>query len=878
MVRETPLADLIPLWRTLREDGVTILLTPFLDYVGALELGTLDVRFCGAEEGAAVGDGLRSLIGALDDETTLQFVCRVDTDVGAVVREYEAVCRDATPVALQAYVASRANWVRSQRVRRVRVYMFFSGRPIRHGFRGQIGLQLPFSRAASRLISTQHASAVRRLGQLRDRLSSRLRQIGLPSRELDAHELRQVLFDLLNPGRARRGDAAPACAPLGQLWDRSTLRALGRHVQELTEAELLCFEDVVDGRGYFQHGALFRRAVTLKALPESGTSHFAALPLLELATRGTDGTSIPFPYTASVTIHVKHQGKARWVLDREHALAGVISQALPFLRSESVEQEEADEAKRASVRGLFAELHALSSKIASVSVTLLLEAENREDLDDRTEAARGAFARCGNSELLLEDVTQVPAFLSTLPGAGPYQLRRKGCTTRNAADFVPVFAAWTGTERAASVLLTPGGDVFKLDLTDKSLATAHHGLVVADTGSGKSFTLATLLIDSLAAGHEAILVDNGASWEPLTSLLGGVHLPIDPRTSISPFLPYPEMLDPDGSFSGEELQDVVAFLQICICEPGSAGFDRISFDIVARAVRWCYEKRFRDAPEARPLLGDFRAALREFRFEHPDDRAIADRVYRRLGPFTEGLYAEFVNRPSSLRFDARLLTFDLQRVSQDPVLKQLAVACLMRAVTNRATHRRAHTIVAVDEGHEHLGQDDVGERFLASCYRKMRKHDVSMWMVSQTLRDFVSAKAGPAIVRNSAIKILFRHGSGHDEVASCLGLPPAALDAFRRLEMRPGWYSDFLLLYGSRIATVRLAPHPLAYWICTTDPADKAVIARMQLRHPELDRRQVLEDLAVRLPHGALAPPRVRAIPRQEALWPKERESTPRAR
>ena len=47
MTREAPLADLVPLWRTLHEDGVTALVTPSLDYVGALELGTLDVRFCG---------------------------------------------------------------------------------------------------------------------------------------------------------------------------------------------------------------------------------------------------------------------------------------------------------------------------------------------------------------------------------------------------------------------------------------------------------------------------------------------------------------------------------------------------------------------------------------------------------------------------------------------------------------------------------------------------------------------------------------------------------------------------------------------------------------------------------------------------------------
>jgi type IV secretory pathway VirB4 component len=286
--------------------------------------------------------------------------------------------------------------------------------------------------------------------------------------------------------------------------------------------------------------------------------------------------------------------------------------------------------------------------------------------------------------------------------------------------------------------------------------------------------------------------------------------------------------------------------------------DKVAFDAIARAVRWCYEHRFRDRPEARPLLGDFRAALRDHPWDHADDRAIAENVHRRLGPFTDGLYAEFVNRPSTLRYDARLLTFDLQRVSQDPVLKQLAVACIVQAVTNRASRRRAHAIVAVDEGHEHLGTDDAGERFLASCYRKMRKHDVSMWMVSQTLRDFVSAKAGPAIVRNSAIKILLRHGGGHEEVAAQLGLSDAALEAFRRLEMSPGRYSDFLLLYGANVATVRLAPHPLAYWICTTDPADKALIDRARERDPSAPRLRILQELASRLPHGTFRSDRAR--------------------
>jgi len=158
----------------------------------------------------------------------------------------------------------------------------------------------------------------------------------------------------------------------------------------------------------------------------------------------------------------------------------------------------------------------------------------------------------------------------------------------------------------------------------------------------------------------------------------------------------------------------------------------------------------------------------------------------------------------------------------------------------------------VDEGHEHLGQDDVGERFLAGCYRKMRKYDVSMWMISQALRDFVNAKAGPAIIANSALKIFLWHNRGHEEVASYFGLSQGALEAFRHLERKPGHYSDFLLMYGKEVTTVRLAPHPLAYWILTTDPQDKELLARAQKKNPMLDRLRLLEELAALYPHGVV--------------------------
>jgi hypothetical protein len=48
---------------------------------------------------------------------------------------------------------------------------------------------------------------------------------------------------------------------------------------------------------------------------------------------------------------------------------------------------------------------------ATLSVSLLLEARSLEELDARTEAARTAFGRARNSELMVEDVAKIPEAL-----------------------------------------------------------------------------------------------------------------------------------------------------------------------------------------------------------------------------------------------------------------------------------------------------------------------------------------------------------------------------------------------------------------------------------------------------------------------------------
>lgn len=860
-MKEVPLADLLPLWRTLREDDVTALVTPALDYVGAVEVTTVDVRFASGAAIESLGEQLRSVLAAADDGWTLHFLARTSTDCDSELRDYEVSAQRGeagdTPPALHEYVRARLRWLETQGLRHTRLYLFYSQQRPGSSPHSPLGFRMLFADLAA-VSRERHEAALGALKSMRTALKARLEAASLGLRELGVGELQALLHSLLNPTHAEKRWAPHPIQVRDNLYADETLAHTDASLREYTEAEQLVAEDLVEERGALRQEGTWRRALSLKVLPEGGTGYLAAEPLLGLVEPKGDDV-LPFPFWLSVSVTVEHQARQRLRLNAAHNLVGLVAEALPLLKGRSASGEAEDRARRHGIEGLFEELASMASKVVSLSVTLLLDAPSREALEARTEAARAAFNRAGNAELLLEEVSQLPAFLSVLPGSGPYQHRKKTCTSRNAADLLPVFAPSRGAARASSLVWTPNRDVFRFDFFDSRLP-AHHGLVWADTGSGKSVTLGAFTLDALAAGHDAILVDHGRSWQRLTHLLGGLHLDVDIKTPLTPFLSLRAMSTPAGELDAEAIEDVVTYLELCVRDADLAAFNKLQLRVVAAAVRHAYLTHFQAAPDERPLMRHFRDALRAVGAApgtHPDDRAIAESLHRRLGLFVgDEQYGTFLDRPSTLRLDGRLICFEMDGVAKGGAAKSIAFATVMRAIAARARSQRQagasrRTLVEIDEGHTWLGQDETAERFLETAYRTMRKHGVAMWLVSQGLEDFQSGRAGRAILANSAYKFLLFHAQGHGPVAKFFGLTERAEAAFRNLRRRPGHYADLLLLQGQRVHALRLALHPLALWMLTTAKGDAELLERARAKNPHLDAFALVRHLARHFPHGA---------------------------
>src|SRR5262249_8970997 len=154
-----------------------------MDYVGGLELGGLDVRYQPEEAVAGSGEALRSFLSVLDDSVNLLFLFRVSESGEQDIRAYQKQSSLADSLRLKEDVASRLEWLRAQRVRRPRLFLFFSqAKTARSSLaRGNLGMRLIFGRAA-KLSAEAHLQRVKELAALRDRLVSRLGQVGIQSR------------------------------------------------------------------------------------------------------------------------------------------------------------------------------------------------------------------------------------------------------------------------------------------------------------------------------------------------------------------------------------------------------------------------------------------------------------------------------------------------------------------------------------------------------------------------------------------------------------------------------------------------------------------------------------------------------------------------
>lgn len=472
---------------------------------------------------------------------------------------------------------------------------------------------------------------------------------------------------------------------------------------------------------------------------------------------------------------------------------------------------------------------------------LTVTASSRSELDRVTQDVLMTLQAMNGATGIEESAANLKLWLSGLPGngvgEGDYRFHR--ILTRNLADLFPAYSPYMGIGMPRVLLETTEGTLARFDPFCRSLPN-FNSLVFGASGGGKSFLVQYLCMQVLQDDPRTriIFVDLGGSYEKLVEAFGGETFRIsdDGRFTINPLAAGP--VDQRRPY-------LSAVLTSMIHEEGFPlrNDERI---VIETAIGWAINRW------GHLSIGRMVQALKETPFDLDTYREISHRMSRHLERWTMGVYGRLLdnNERSELAITGDITAIDLKGLEPYPELMTvflMYITELIWSVCQNEPGRRK--LIVFDEVWSLLG-NEIGGRLISELYRTLRKYGAGIISVSQSLKDFESTPQSRGILANvGTVFVLKQSGAVNNElVRQALNLSEREARIILEMGQVKGEYAD-VLVTGEMSFVARVAPTPLEYWLASTDPADRAELAR----RPENESLwQAVERLAHKWPKGVM--------------------------
>lgn len=431
--------------------------------------------------------------------------------------------------------------------------------------------------------------------------------------------------------------------------------------------------------------------------------------------------------------------------------------------------------------------------------------------DERGLEAECARVRSAMASLLLDPVPAtfrtLQGWLTTLPvGVDLLGLRRTLDTQALAAGF-----PFSGTD-----LDTPGGPLYGTTTAgsgvlrwDRFSQDNFNSVILARSGSGKSYLAKLEILRSLYRGIEALVVDPEDEYRRLAEAVGGVTLGLGSRARLNPFdlAPGPEPFTRRALF----IHTLVAvLLGESPDPPTTAALDEAVLATYAGAGITA-DPRTHARPA--PVLADLARTLSAS--EQPAGRTLANR----LTPFVSGSFRGLFDGPTTVRPEGHLVVFSLRDLpdEQRAVGTLLALDAIWHRVADPGERRRR--LVTVDEGWLLLG-DRHGAEFLFRAAKAARKHWAGLTVVTQDAADVLGSDLGRAVVANAATQVLLRQAP---QTMDLLAERFALSDGERQFLLGAARGEGLLCAGAERVAFSATASDE-EHRLVTSDPAELAAL------------------------------------------------------
>jgi len=348
-------------------------------------------------------------------------------------------------------------------------------------------------------------------------------------------------------------------------------------------------------------------------------------------------------------------------------------------------------------------------------------------------------------------------------------------------------------------------------------------VIFGKSGGGKSYASKLEILRSMMLGAEVIVIDPENEYKYLAETIGGAFFKISltSENHLNPFdLSLPREDESAGDILRSNIINLVGLVRIML-----GGLTPEEDAIIDSAITQTYASRditpSSDLSKAvAPTMSDLKTIL--------DNMTGAESLSRRLEKFVTGSYAGFLNNPTNLEINNKLVVFSIRDMEEE--LRPVAMYVILHFIWNLVRKELKKRILMVDEAWWLMKYED-GASFMFGIAKRARKYFLGVTTITQDVTDFLGSAYGKPILTNSSLQFLFKQSPTNIEtLQKTFNLTDE--EKFLLLESEVG---EGLFFAGQKHVAIKVIASYTEDQIITSDPAQLLQIekAKKELEQAE---------------------------------------------
>ncbi|MHB1330678.1 MAG: VirB4 family type IV secretion system protein, partial [Minisyncoccota bacterium] len=363
-----------------------------------------------------------------------------------------------------------------------------------------------------------------------------------------------------------------------------------------------------------------------------------------------------------------------------------------------------------------------------------------------------------------------------------------------------------------------------LVLFDRFSLENYNSVIFAKSGAGKSYCTKLEILRTLMFDTDVMIIDPEREYEYMAEAVGGryFNISLNSEHHINPFdLPVPTEDESAANILRSNIINLVGLFRIMM-----GGLTAEEDALIDRAITETYalkditaDSDFRNIEP--PLMSDFELVLSGLEG--------GESLAQRLTKYTKGTWSGFINRPTNIDINKKLVVFSLRDMEDE--LKPIAMYIVTHFIWNAVRRELKKRLLVIDEAWWMMKSEDTAS-FLTGLVKRGRKYYLGVATITQDVGDFLKSPYGLPIITNSSIQVLLKQSPTNiDDLQKTFNLTDE--EKFLLLESDVG---EGIFFAGLKHVAIKIIASYTEDQVITSDPSQ--VLAQKKAKRELAEERE----------------------------------------